>query len=111
MRLRPSSPRTEDSYPPWMGGSYAFHGRRDPLHPGAGHVSALLTALATRGRVSASTQNQAPAALPFLYRENLGRDLPWLDRLVRARRAARLPVVLSREEVRSRLSEMGEFLA
>ncbi len=108
-RLPPSTPRTEDSYLPWMGGSYAFHGRRDLAHLGAGRVSAFLPAPATRGRVSASTQNQALAALLFTYREVLGRDLPWLDPLIRARGAARLPVVLSREELRALLSEMGEF--
>ncbi len=110
MRLRPSTPRTEDSYLPWIGGSYPFHGRRDPAHLGAGQVSAFLTSLATRGGVSASTQNQALAALLFPYREVLGRELPWLDHLGRERRAARLPVVLSREEVRALLSERGEFL-
>jgi integron integrase len=53
------------------------------------------------GDVAASTQNQALSALLFLYREVLGEDLPWLDDIVRAKRPARLPVVLSREEVRA----------
>ena len=62
-------------------------------------VKAFLTSLATRGRVSASTQNQALCALLFLYREVLEIDLPWLDGLVRSRRPERLPTVLSRGEV------------
>ena len=68
---------------------------------GAAEVSRFLSALAVEGRVSASTQNQALAALLFLYRRVLGVDLPWLDDLVRAARPHRLPVVLSREEVRA----------
>ena len=51
--------------------------------------------------VSASTQNQTLSALLFLYRDVLELDLPWLDGLVRAQRPARLPVVLSRDEVRA----------
>jgi integron integrase len=51
--------------------------------------------------VSASTQNQALAALLFLHGPVFGVDLPWLDDLVRAARPARLPVVLSRDEVRA----------
>jgi integron integrase len=54
--------------------------------------------------VAASTQNQALAALPFLYRDVLGRDLEGLDGAVRARRPRSLPVVLSRDEVRAVLS-------
>jgi integron integrase len=57
--------------------------------------------------VSASTQNQALAALLFLYRDVLGVDLPWLDDVVRAKRSTRLPTVLSREEVRLVLSNLS----
>src|SRR5438128_5531979 len=61
----------------------------------------LPSSLAVEGRVSASTQNQALAALLFLYGPVLGVELPWLDDLVRAVRPERLPVVLSRDEVRA----------
>jgi integron integrase len=71
---------------------------------GADEVSQFLTALAVDGKVSASTQNQALAALLFLYGDVLGLRLPWLDDLVRARRPGRLPVVLSRAEVRAVLA-------
>jgi addiction module HigA family antidote len=60
---------------------------------GEAEVTAFLSRLATAGRVSASTQNQALSALLFLYREVRRRDLPWLDGVVRARRPRRLPVV------------------
>jgi integron integrase len=66
---------------------------------GAAELSAFLSWLATERNVSASTQNQALAALLFLYRLVLGQDVPWLDELVRARRPTRLPVVLARDEV------------
>ncbi len=58
------------------------------------------------GRVAASPQNQALSALLFLYRDVLGVDLPWLDGIVRAKRPARLPVVLTREEVRALLARL-----
>lgn len=71
MRLRHFSPRTEQAYLGWMRRYHEFHGRRDPAKLGSEHVMAFLNALATRGQVAVSTQNQALAALLFLYREVL----------------------------------------
>jgi integron integrase len=107
MRLRHLSPRTEEAYLGWMRRYHEFHGRRDPSTLGPEHVTAFLNALATLRRVSASTQNQALAALLFLYRDVLGVELPWLDDLVHARTPARLPVVLTRDEVRAVLAHLG----
>jgi integron integrase len=73
---------------------------------GKAEVSAFLSNLATQRGVSASTQNQALAALMFLYSDVLGRDLPWLADLVYAKRPLRLPVVLSKDEVAAVLSKM-----
>ncbi|MEY4591986.1 MAG: hypothetical protein RIR18_881, partial [Pseudomonadota bacterium] len=73
---------------------------------GAKEVEAFLTHLAVKGRVAAATQNQALSALLFLYREVLDINLPWLDEVVRAKRPARLPVVLTRQEVVSVLDRM-----
>ena len=106
MRVRRFSPRTEQAYLGWMRRYHEFHGRRNPAELGAEHVTAFLNALATRGKVAASTQNQALAALLFLYREVLGAELPWLDDLVHAKTPARLPVVLTRDEVRAVLAHM-----
>jgi integron integrase len=106
MRLRHLSPRTEEAYLGWMRRFHEFHGHRDPAALGPEHVTAFLSALATRRRVAASTQNQALAALLFLYRDVLGVELPWLDGLVRAQAPGRLPVVLSRSEVRAVLGCM-----
>jgi integron integrase len=69
-------------------------------------VTQFLSTLATKGRVSASTQNQALAALLFLYKVVLGHQLPWMDGIVHAKRPARLPTVMSREEVRALLSRL-----
>jgi len=72
---------------------------------GAPEVGAFLSHLAVSRNVAASTQNQALSALLFLYREVLGVDLPWLDNVTRAKRPQRLPVVLTRAEVRAILAE------
>lgn len=101
MQLRHLSPRTEQAYLGWMRRYWEFHGRRDPARLGAEHVTAFLEMLAVKKKVSASTQNQALAALLFLYRHVLDQDLPWLEDLVRAQTQHRVPVVLTREEVRA----------
>lgn len=67
---------------------------------GAVELQAYLTYLATHRRVSASTQNQALAALLFLYKKVLHIDLPWMDKIVRAKRPVRVPIVMTRTEVR-----------
>lgn len=71
---------------------------------GAIEVEAFLSDLALRGQVSASTQNQALAALLFLYKQVLKLDLPWLGEVVHAQKPARLPVVLAVEEVQQLLA-------
>ena len=106
MRLRRLSPRTEETYLSWMRRFHTFNHGRDPARLGADEVTDFLSRLATEGHVAASTQNQALAALVFLYRHVLGVELPWLDELVRARRPKRLPVVLTRDEVDAVLGGM-----
>ena len=73
---------------------------------GAPEVTAFLSWLATDRNVAAATQNQALAALLFLYKAVLERDLPWFDDLVRAKRPVRVPVVLSEAEVRKLLEQL-----
>jgi integron integrase len=73
---------------------------------GETEITQFLSFLATREKVSPSTQNQALNALLFLYREVLHKDLDWMRGIIRAKKPARLPVVLSREEVRAILREM-----
>lgn len=106
IRLRHLSRRTEKAYAGWIRRFVLFHGRRHPDEMAAAEVTAFLSHLAVVGQVSASTQNQALSALLFLYRDVLGRELAWLDDVVRARRPARLPTVLARGEVAALLREL-----
>jgi len=100
IRTRHYSYRTEEAYVGWVKRFIFFHGKRHPAEMGAAEVSQFLSSLATDGHVSASMQNQALAALLFLYREVLRQDFGWLNDVVRAKRTPRLPVVLTREEVK-----------
>ncbi len=106
VRARHYSRRTEQQYVHWVRRFVRFHGLRHPLELGEAEVTAFLNDLASRGGVSASTQNQAMAALLFLYRRVLRRSMPWLKDVVRAKSAMRLPIVLTRDEVRRLLEEL-----
>lgn len=99
IRARHYSVRTERAYVGWIRRFVQANGRRHPRELRAVHVQAFLTALAVEGQVAASTQNQALAALLFLYREVLGCALEGLEDVVRAKRPLRVPTVLSRSEV------------
>lgn len=106
LRLRHYSYRTEQAYVHWTRRYILFHGKRHPDRLGAAEVEAFLSALATDRQVSASTQNQALAALLFLYRNVLEQDLPWLENLTRAKPREKRPVVLTREETVRLLDRM-----
>ena len=107
IRQRHYSRRTEETYVGWVKRFVAFHGRRHPAELGAAEVSSFLSHLASDRHVSASTQNQALSALLFLYRAVLARDLGELPGLVYAKRSRRLPVVLTRDEVRAVLGRFS----
>jgi len=106
IRLRHYSPRTEKAYVHWVRRFVIFHKKRHPREMGRAEIQQFLSDLAVRQHVSASTQNQALSALLFLYQDVLEQDLPWVDGVVRAKRPARLPVVLTREEVGAVLAQM-----
>jgi integron integrase len=106
IRTRHYSYRTEEAYVGWIRHYILFHGKRHPAELGRADVSRFLTALAVEQRVSAATQNQALAALLFLYREVLGHEVGWLDDIVRAKRPHRLPIVLTRTEVERLLAHL-----
>ena len=106
IRTRHYSPRTEDAYVAWVRRFVRFCGRRHPREVGEREVTAFLSSLAVDHRVSSATQNQALAALMFLYRDVLEMPVGWLNGLVRAKRPARVPVVLTREEVRQVLARL-----
>ncbi len=106
MRTRHYSIRTEESYVNWSRRYILFHNKRHPSAMGAEEINAFLTHLAVDRTVSASTQNQALCALLFLYREVLKEEVPWINDLVRASRPSRIPVVLTRREVRALIGEL-----
>jgi integron integrase len=106
VRARHYSLRTEEAYVSWIRRFVLFHGKRHPAEMGEKEINAFLTDLAVYGRVSASTQNQALAALLFLYRHVLDKPLPAPESVLRAKRPRRLPVVLTRAEVRAVIGRM-----
>ena len=106
VRARHLSPRTEDAYAGWAGRFLAFSGR-SPEALDESEVARFLSSLAEKSRVSASTQNQAFNALLFLFKEVLGRKLAAIEGVVRAKASQRLPVVLSKDEVRRVLGAMN----
>lgn len=107
MRRLGLSLRTEAAYIGWVRRFILANDKRHPREMGAREVEAFLTRLATHGRVSASTQNQALAGLLFLYREVLALDLPWMGEIQRAKKPVRLPTVLTRDEVGALLAQMS----
>lgn len=106
IRTRHYSRRTEVAYITWIRRYIGFHQKAHPATLGAPAIAAFLTWLATKRHVSASTQNQALAALLFLYEHVLHMPVGDVEHVVRAKQPFRLPVVLSREEVASVLSHL-----
>ncbi len=97
---------TEKAYVGWIGRYVRFHAGRHPRELGEPAVNRFLSHLAVDRNVAASTQNQALAAVLFLYDKVFGEPLGAVKDVVRARRPKRLPVVLTREEARRVLAEL-----
>ena len=106
LRVNHYSLRTERAYLGWIRRFIDNTGRRHPRTLGGPEVEAFLSHLAVEGKVSPSTQNQALSALLFLYRDVLAVELPWMENVIRAKRARKLPVVLSRAEVQRLLAQL-----
>ena len=100
------SERTRESYTKWLLRFIEANRGRNVESLGEAEINAFLTKLAVSENVSASTQNQALAALLFLYRTVLSAPLGSLGEVVRAKKPVRLPVVMSREEVRAVLGQL-----
>jgi site-specific recombinase XerD len=96
------SPRTQKAYFNWIRQYLRFH-RRHPLELGAEDIRAFLDQLIESKKISASTHQQTLCAIVFLYRSVLRIEPPWVESLTRPRSPPRLPVVLSRDEVRRML--------
>ncbi|MDY0290860.1 MAG: integron integrase [Desulfuromonadaceae bacterium] len=108
MRVRHYRPRTEETYCQWVRRYILFHQKRHPKEMGEVEINAFLTHLAVKEKVSASTQNQALSAILYLYRHVIGRDVGGLGNVIRARKPKRLPVVMTREEVKSVLDQLSD---
>jgi integron integrase len=106
LRARHYSRRTEDVYVMWIKQFIFFHKVRHPAEMGEPEINRFLTDLAVNQKVSASTQNQALSALLFLYQHVLNQPIGWIDLAVRAKKPERLPVVLTRQEVKTILGFM-----
>jgi integron integrase len=107
MNARHYSRRTIRAYSSWIRRFILFHHKRHPDQMGEAEITQFLSALANDRGVSASTQNQALAALLYLFQVHLGRKLEWMEGVVHARRPERLPVVLTRNEIAAVLSRLS----
>lgn len=105
IKIRHYSHRTEEAYLGWIRRFILHNGKRHPGRLGEHEVRDFLNHLAVEREVSASTQSQALSALLFMYRDVLGRDVGWIEGMVRAKMPRRLPVVLSRREVKALLAK------
>lgn len=106
IRRRHYSYRTEETYLHWIKRFIYFSGKRHPRELGADEVTAFLNHLVGQRHVAAATQNQALAALLFLYKEVLAQPLPWLENIEHARRPVRKPTVLTPQEARDLLARL-----
>jgi integron integrase len=100
IRRKHYSIRTEQAYLDWIKRFIIYHNKRHPAEMAEDEVARFLTHLARDRDVAPSTQNQALSALLFLYREVLKHEIGWLQKVERAKKPPKLPVVLSRTEVK-----------
>ena len=107
IRTRHYSIRTEQAYVNWIRKFILFHNKRHPAEMGATEIGQFITDLAMKKHVAASTQNQALSAILFLYNEVLQQEIGTIDNLVWAKRPKRLPVVLTRDEVKAIMRQLS----
>jgi site-specific recombinase XerD len=106
IRTRHLSPHTEQAYVGWIKRFIFFHDKRHPIEMSEAEIGRFLSSLATDSHVSASTQNQALNAILFLYQNVLEKKIGLIDGVVRAKRPRRLPVVMTKDEVRKVLHRL-----
>lgn len=106
IRRRHYSIRTEQAYVDWIKCFILYHDKRHPRDMAEEEVTKFLTHLARDRNVAVSTQNQALSALLFLYRDVLKQEIGWLENVERARRPAKMPVVLSQTELKRVFAHM-----
>src|SRR5690242_7012054 len=107
LRSRHYSNKTEKAYVHWIRRFIFFNGKRHPMEMAEAEIGRFLSSLATERHVSASTQNQALNAILFLYQNVLEKKIGFVDGVVRAKRPQRVPVVLTKEEVKKIMDQMS----
>ncbi len=107
-RTRHFSSRTEKSYRQWIQRYLHYYNGLEPENLTGSHINKFLSYLAVKRKVSPSTQNQALAALFFLYKQVLNKKVDDPDSIIRAEKPKRLPVVLSKTEVKKVISHVPE---
>ncbi len=108
IRFKHYSYSTERTYVHWIKHYIFFHNKKHPIEMGKIEIESYLTKLATKDRVSPTTQNQAFSAILFLYKEVLGIDISqWNIQALRAQERKHIPVVLTKDEVRSVLQNVS----
>ncbi len=106
LSIRHRAPNTQASYVQWVRRFVQFHDNMNPSRMGSAQVAEFLSSLATEDRVAPSTQNQALAALLFLYEHVLFQPLGIVQGIAHARRPQRLPIVLTATEVERILAQL-----
>src|SRR5439155_775299 len=106
LRVKHYSIRTEQAYVEWIRRFILFHRKRHPNEMGEREITEFLTHLAVEKHVAASTQNQAFAALLFLYQQVLDQKLAFMDNVERVKRPAKLPVVFTPAEALAVLAHL-----
>lgn len=106
IRMKHYSIKTEKAYVYWIRRFILFHNKRHPKEMGENEISAFLSFLAVRENVAASTQNQALNAIVFLYKQVLKVEVKNIESIVWAKKPARLPVVLTKDEVKKILAHL-----
>ena len=106
MSVRHYSKRTIKSYLYWIKYFIVFHSKQHPREMGALEVVQFLTHLAVTRKVSIATQKIALNALAFLYNRVLEKPLDKQGHFNRARTPRKLPVVLTRIEMKTFLHNM-----
>ncbi len=105
LRRNRYSRKTEEAYIKWIREFIIYNNKKHPLEMDKTNIEKYLTHLAVERRVAASTQNQALCAIVYLYKQVLEKEFGWLEDVTRATRRPKLPVVFSKNEVRSVLKE------
>jgi site-specific recombinase XerD len=107
VKLRGYSARTEKTYVHWVRRFVLFHSRRHPITMGDAEIREFLTHLAVDRRMAPATQNQALAAILFLFNRVLRKQVGLVEGIVHSKTSRKLPVVLAPDEVRRILDSMS----